>query len=73
MMVVTVQTVICAHIECNAVVNKTTSNIQEYRHLIRTPAKQIWKRAPANDLGRLAQGVGTCMKQGTNTIHFIAQ
>ena len=45
----------------------------EYRNLIRSSNGDTWIRALANDLGRLAQGVGTCMLTGTNTVFFIAK
>ena len=35
------------------------------------PDKDIWKTILANDLGRLAQGLGTRMPTGTNTVFFI--
>ena len=31
----------------------------------------MWIRAFANDLGRLAQGAGTRMPSGTNTVFFV--
>ena len=49
----------------------STGELLEYRHLIQGPDAAIWKTALANDLGRLAQGVGTRMQKGTNTISFI--
>ena len=58
---------------CNSVLEPSTGNILEYRHLIRGPDKSVWKTALANDLGRLAQGVGTRMPKGTNTIVFVAK
>ena len=48
-----------------------TGDLLEYRHLIKGPDAIIWKKSLANDLGRLAQGVGTRMKEGSNTIFFI--
>ena len=38
---------------------------------MRGPDKDICKTSLANDLGRLAQGVGTRMPTGTNTVFFI--
>ena len=35
------------------------------------PDQQLWKTAFANDLGRLAQGIGTRMPTGNDTITFI--
>ena len=43
----------------------------EHRHLIKGPNSQLWEKALANDLGRLAQGVGSRMPNGTNAIFFI--
>jgi hypothetical protein len=44
----------------------------EYRHLIKSPKYcQAWQHSFANELGRLAQGVGGWEK-GTNTIYFKA-
>lgn len=57
--------------EINSVFDPITGCMLKYRHLLKGPNKYIWKRALANDLGRLAQGVGTRMKKGTNTIFFI--
>ena len=58
---------------CSSVMEPATGSILEYRHLIYGTNKKTWKKALANDLGRLAQGVGTCMKNGTNTIFFVKQ
>lgn len=57
--------------QANTVLNELTGNLEEYRHLIRSPARTLWIKSLANDLGRLAQGVGTRMPTGTNTIFFI--
>ena len=40
---------------------------------MQTPANFFWKTALVNDLGRLTQGVGTRMPEGTNTIKFICR
>ena len=45
----------------------------KYQHLIRVPNGNTWVNALANDLGRLAQGVGTHMPTGTNTVLFVAK
>ena len=58
---------------CNSVIEPSTGDVLEYRHLIRGPDKATWTTSLANDLGRLAQGVGTRMKKGTNTIFFVKQ
>ena len=54
----------------NAVVDTHTGNMLEYRHFVVGPNKRIQIQSLANDLGRLAQEVGTCMLKGTNTIFF---
>ena len=54
----------------NAVIDEHGQAL-EYKQLIKGPDAAIWKKAMANDLGRLAQGVGTRMKTGTNTIFFM--
>jgi hypothetical protein len=55
----------------NSVVDTVTGNVHEYRHLIRGADKAIWTTSFANDLGRLAQGIGKRMPTGTNTIFFV--
>jgi hypothetical protein len=55
----------------NAVVDDVTGQVYEYRHLIKTLQRDIWEHSFANEIGRLAQGVGTRMPTGTNTIFFI--
>ena len=40
-------------------------------HLIKGPTKAIWENSFANEIGRLAQGVGERMPSRTNTIFFI--
>ena len=55
----------------NAVLDTTTGEMLEYCHLIKNPNQVIFKKASANDLGKLAQGVGTRMYRGINTIFFI--
>jgi hypothetical protein len=49
-----------------------------YRHLIAGPERELWLRSMANDVRRLAQGVGAARPAadhiaGTNTIFFIPQ
>ena len=58
---------------CNSVVDTLTGNVLKYRHLICGPAKKSWTTALANDLGWLAQGMGTQMKSVTSTIFFDEQ
>jgi hypothetical protein len=43
----------------------------EYRHLLKSPKHcKAWTTSFANELGRLAQGVGG-RQQGTNTVYYI--
>jgi hypothetical protein len=54
-----------------AVIDPATGEQLEYRQLIKRDAyRDIWTHSYANELGRLAQGVGDRI-QGTNTIFFI--
>ena len=54
-----------------AVVDPDTGQSMEYQHLIKQPkTKDKWTTSFANELGRLAQGVGDRHK-GTDTIFFI--
>ena len=57
----------------NTVIEMNTGESLEYSHLMCGPEKDIWKTSLANDLGRLAQGVGTRMPTVTNTVFFIAR
>ena len=54
----------------NAVIDKETGTSQEYRALSTGPDKHTWIRALANDIGRLAQGIGNRVTDD-NTICFI--
>ena len=54
-----------------AVLNKDTGKLEEYTALANGPNKDVWIRGYANDLGRLAQGVGNRIS-GTNTVFFIS-
>jgi hypothetical protein len=55
----------------NSVIDLVTGQSLEYRHLSTGPERALWINALANDLGRLAQGIGTRMPTGTNTVFFI--
>ena len=55
----------------NAVLDATTRDMLEYRQLAKDPDREMWIKALANDLGRLAQDVGNRMITGTNAIKFI--
>ena len=57
--------------QANSVLDPQSGRDLEYRDLAKGPEAAVWTRALANDLGRLAQGVGTRMPVGTNTIFFI--
>ena len=59
------------HHQANVVIDSTTGASIYYSHLIKVPTKAIWENSLANEIGRLAQGVGTSMSSGTNTIFFI--
>ena len=59
------------HEPANSVTDPITGQVQEYRHLIKGPDKAVWETSFANELGRLAQGVGSRDKKGTGTIFFI--
>ena len=60
-----------AQLQANAVIEEASGDVLEYRHLVKGPNRKIWETSCANDFGRLAQGIGTRMPQGTNTIYFI--
>jgi hypothetical protein len=59
----------------NAVIDEVTGKSCEYRHLVTGNVnghnKEEWETSFANELGRLANGIGTRMPTGTNTIAFI--
>ena len=61
----------CRSNHTNTVSDTNTGQSLEYSHLMRGPDKDIWKTSLANNLGRLAQGVGTRMPTGTNAVFFI--
>ena len=56
----------------NALLNPDTGTAIEYRDLIKNPKTKIfWTQIMANEFGRLAKGVKTIIKTGTETIEFI--
>ena len=59
--------------QSNVVINPVRGQALEYWHLICGPNRDNYIRALANNLGRLAQGVGTRMPTGTKTVFFIAK
>ena len=58
------------HHQANIVIDPTTGASLEYRHIIKGPTKAIRGNLFANKIYQLAQGVGTRMPSGTNTIFF---
>jgi hypothetical protein len=55
----------------NAIIDPDTGASMEYRHLLKSPKhREDWTKSFANELGRLAQGVGGRQK-GTNTVYYI--
>ena len=57
--------------EANSVIETITGAVYEYHHLQQGPDAYICKRVLANDLGKLAQGVGHRTPKGTNTVLYI--
>jgi hypothetical protein len=59
----------------NSVIDQITGQSYEYRHLVTGKVTghttEVWTKSFANELGRLANGVGTRVPEGTNTIFFI--
>jgi hypothetical protein len=56
----------------NVVVDPTTGAALSYTKLHEGPDGSHWERSMANEFGRLAQGNGTSMPTGTDTIFFIS-
>ena len=59
------------HNQANVAIDPTTRASLEYRHIFKGPTTAIWENSFANEIGRLAQVLGTRMPSGTNTIFFI--
>ena len=57
--------------QINAVLDPATGKSLEYKQLSKGPTAAQWSTSFANELGRLANGVGTRMPSGSNTIAFI--
>jgi hypothetical protein len=59
----------------NSVIDQITGQSYKYRHLVNGKVTghttEFWTKSFANKLGRLANGVGTRVSEGTNTIFFI--
>ncbi len=54
--------------------DKDTGKLLNYRQLMNSPKyKKAWSLSAANKFGRLANGIGGCIKNPTNTIKFIFQ
>ena len=59
------------HHMLNAVLDKYTGELMEYRHLIGNPKYiDIWSHGYGNELGRLAQGLKVRV-EGTNTFSLL--
>ena len=55
-----------------SVIHPDTGSSMEYKQLLKDPRfREDWLHSSANEFGRLAQGVGTRMPHGSNTIFFI--
>jgi hypothetical protein len=59
--------------EANSVTDPITGQVQEYRHLSKGSKKATWMCLFANELGRLAQGIGVRMPTNTNTVFFLGK
>ena len=55
----------------NSVLDPTTGSSLEYNALMKGPTATTWQTSFANELGRLANGIGARMPTGTNTLAFI--
>ncbi len=54
--------------------DKDTSKLLSYRQLMNSPKyKNAWSLSAANEFEQLANGIGGCIKNPTNTIEFIFQ
>jgi hypothetical protein len=60
--------------QANTVIDEVTGAALEYEDLLANEnTRVIWSHSSANEFGRLANGVGTRMPTGTNTIVFISK
>jgi hypothetical protein len=61
--------------QANSVIDQITGQSYEYRHLVTGKvtghSTEVWTKSFAKELGRLANGLGTRIPKGTNTICFI--
>ena len=53
------------------VIDLATDYSLEYQHLVKGPDKELWTTAFPNEIGILAQRVGTRIQTESNTVHFI--
>jgi hypothetical protein len=54
--------------------DKDTGKLLNYSQLMNSPKyKKAWSLSAANEFGQLANGIGGCIKNPTNTIEFIFQ
>ncbi len=54
-----------------AIFDEDSGQVLKYRKLLTHPKyKEVWSHSSANEIGQLAQGIGTRIK-GTNTIFFV--
>ncbi len=52
-----------------AVMDKDTDKLLNYRQLLKSPKyKKAWSLSAAKEFGSLANGIGGCIKNPTNTI-----
>ena len=58
------------HHQANVVIDPTTGASLEYRHLPKGHTKAIWSNSFVNEISQLAQGLGTRITSGKNTIFF---
>ena len=61
----------CRQFDSHTVIDDVTCQSLEHCHLSRGPNADVWSHSLGNNLGRLAQGVGTRMPTGTNTVFLI--
>jgi hypothetical protein len=63
------------HHQANAVIDQVTAQSYGYSHLITGKVTghttRVWTKSFANELGQLADGIGTSITKDTNTIFFI--
>eukprot|EP00957_Ditylum_brightwellii_P024356 1838002-Ditylum_brightwellii.AAC.1 len=60
------------HTFANAIIDKESGQVMDYRHFIKSKFKDLWYRLCENEVGCLAHGIWN-KEKGTNTIQFIKQ